>query len=263
MCAGTFVFGQSKDHFDYIAEYQITSRPDSNSKARKSEYMLLLFNNSVSGYRSVTGYLLDSVKNTPDYLMKSPMERMQVMTGYPTHHDEYILIETAKKMVTVTTKANMNPVIHPQYNENVDLQWKLINENKIINKIACSKAEVFAFGRKWVAWYSDQHPVPFGPYKFYGLPGLIVDIRDETESYSFVLNKLRQSPTEYAVENAYDNISVMNKKQVVELVNKAKYTTAGLGSIEGLSEDFLRRSSALRAKRQKENNNPIELTLIP
>lgn len=75
------------------------------------------------------------------------------------------------------------------YKEPVIKNWKLVDETKIINTINCKKAEVTFKGRNWIAWYSPEIPLPYGPYKFSGLPGLIVKITDDKGDYDFELVK--------------------------------------------------------------------------
>ncbi len=73
------------------------------------------------------------------------------------------------------------------YKEPIIKNWKLIDETRIINAITCKKAEVTFKGRNWIAWYSPEIPLPYGPYKFSGLPGLIVKIADDKGNYDFEL----------------------------------------------------------------------------
>jgi GLPGLI family protein len=42
-------------------------------------------------------------------------------------------------------------------------------------------------GRDYKAWFTNEIPVSDGPYKFYGLPGLIVEIEDSKKQYTFEL----------------------------------------------------------------------------
>ncbi|WP_090026116.1 GLPGLI family protein [Chryseobacterium oleae] len=75
------------------------------------------------------------------------------------------------------------------YKEPTINTWKLIDELKIINTISCKKAEITYKGRNWIAWYSTDIPIPYGPYKFSGLPGLIIKIADDKGEYDFELVK--------------------------------------------------------------------------
>lgn len=68
-------------------------------------------------------------------------------------------------------------------------EWQLSTENKIIDGQRCLKATIRQFGRDWTAWYAPHIPVSDGPYKFRGLPGLIVDIYDENLHFRFKLIK--------------------------------------------------------------------------
>lgn len=50
-------------------------------------------------------------------------------------------------------------------------------------------------GRKWAAWFTPDVPLNFGPYKFQGLPGLIVSVSDAKSHYSFMLQGNKRKGT--------------------------------------------------------------------
>ncbi len=57
------------------------------------------------------------------------------------------------------------------------IKWKVEpNENKKIAGYDCFKATTSFRGRKYIAFFTDKIPVRFGPFKFKGLPGLILEI---------------------------------------------------------------------------------------
>lgn len=99
------------------------------------------------------------------------------------------------------------------YNSPMIKDWKLSNENKTINGIECKKAEVRYKGRDWTAWYSTTLPFPYGPYKFSGLPGLIVKITDKTGDFDYELVK---------------SVATSNLKERTVTVNKMHYEKAKL-----------------------------------
>mgnify|MGYP000005826146 CR=1 FL=1 len=72
-----------------------------------------------------------------------------------------------------------------EYKEEVVFNWNLKPETKIIKGYKCKKATVSYGGREWIAWYTLDLPINAGPYKFKGLPGLIIKINDTSNSYSF------------------------------------------------------------------------------
>lgn len=65
-------------------------------------------------------------------------------------------------------------------NEDIPLQtWKLENETKEIKSLNCKKATSTFRGRKYIAWYTEDINILGGPWKFDGLPGLILAITSE------------------------------------------------------------------------------------
>jgi len=60
-----------------------------------------------------------------------------------------------------------------------------------ISQIKYQKAIIDYGGRHWVAWFSPDIPIINGPYKFTGLPGLIIRIGDTKDQFSFLI-KIRR-----------------------------------------------------------------------
>ncbi|WP_288377076.1 GLPGLI family protein [Chryseobacterium culicis] len=75
------------------------------------------------------------------------------------------------------------------YEEDRPLNWKIESETRKIGEYKVQKAETDFGGRKWTAWFTTDLPYQDGPYKFGGLPGLIVKIEDDKGDYSFDLMK--------------------------------------------------------------------------
>lgn len=78
-----------------------------------------------------------------------------------------------------------------QYSEKINLKWKTdYADQKDIKGYECSKATTSYGGRDWTVWYSKDLPYNAGPYKFKGLPGLILKASDHTSSYIFELYQI-------------------------------------------------------------------------
>ncbi|WP_259132265.1 GLPGLI family protein [Chryseobacterium ginsenosidimutans] len=57
-------------------------------------------------------------------------------------------------------------------------EWKIEKETKKILGYNCTKATAIFRGSKVTAYFTKELPYSAGPFKFYGLPGLILDIRN-------------------------------------------------------------------------------------
>ena len=74
------------------------------------------------------------------------------------------------------------------YDDPVKFNWNILPEKQKIGEYNTQKATTEFGGRKWTAWFSSDIPFQDGPYKFYGLPGLIVKIEDDEKNYSWMLS---------------------------------------------------------------------------
>lgn len=64
------------------------------------------------------------------------------------------------------------------------LEWNFSDEETdSIMGYDCRKATVEFAGRNYTAWFTPEIPLPFGPYKFGGLPGLIIKLEDDERQF--------------------------------------------------------------------------------
>ena len=105
------------------------------------------------------------------------------------------------------------------YEETIKFDWKILSDKEKIGEYNTQKATTEFGGRKWTAWFSTDIPFQDGPYKFYGLPGLIVKIEDEGKNYSWLLsgNKSVKDWKEfsYVEELQAQSGMVSNEKKVI------------------------------------------------
>lgn len=73
------------------------------------------------------------------------------------------------------------------------LDWQLLTGDSLVNNVACKRATCHYAGRTYIAWYAESIPLPYGPYIFQGLPGLIMDIRDTHNNWIFTNNGVRKA----------------------------------------------------------------------
>ena len=75
--------------------------------------------------------------------------------------------------------------------------WKLTEEKKKIKDLTLQKATTNWGGRNWIAWFTQEIPFQEGPYKFHGLPGLIIELEDDKGNYKFSLVKSQNLKIDY------------------------------------------------------------------
>ena len=72
------------------------------------------------------------------------------------------------------------------YSEELGLmEWNLEEGDKTICGYLCNKATTSYGGREWTVWYAPGIPSSSGPWKFNGLPGLILAARDSESKHEF------------------------------------------------------------------------------
>jgi GLPGLI family protein len=75
--------------------------------------------------------------------------------------------------------------------ETFSIKWKLSNETMKIKNFDCKKATTTFRGRNYNAWYASSIPIPAGPFKFVGLPGLILQIADDKNEVAFYAEEIK------------------------------------------------------------------------
>lgn len=80
-----------------------------------------------------------------------------------------------------------------------EFSWKLLEETKKIGGHECQKAECHYMGRTYVAWFAPDIPISDGPWKFCGLPGLVLEVSDLSNQYVFTFLGMSPCRGEIAV----------------------------------------------------------------
>lgn len=72
------------------------------------------------------------------------------------------------------------------------MQWSLTGEAEQVGDYQCQKAVTSFGGREWRAWFCPDIPVDGGPYKFRGLPGLILKVQDSEKHFSWTMTGIEK-----------------------------------------------------------------------
>lgn len=73
-----------------------------------------------------------------------------------------------------------------RYDEDLpSLEWVLTDSVTVILGYECQSAKCKFRGREWLVFYAEDIPIAEGPWKLYGLPGLIMKAYDDKAHYTF------------------------------------------------------------------------------
>ncbi len=146
-----------------------------------SDQMLLqIGSDGISKFSSFKNLTVDSLlmSSTPEQIGEAAMngklsngEFMTIFKNYP------------KGKLTHTEKICMDWF---SYEEDMpDLKWELTDSVANILGYECQSAKCSFRGRNWTAFYTVDIPIMDGPWKLYGLPGLIMKASDGEGYYNF------------------------------------------------------------------------------
>ena len=97
------------------------------------------------------------------------------------------------------------------------MNWMIdYTETKKIANYNCNKATVNFRGRDYTAWYTIQLPFSFGPWKFNGLPGLILEITDVTNTFKWRASKIKY-PAIKKIEVPYKKVKRVTLRDLIDI----------------------------------------------
>lgn len=107
-------------------------------------------------------------------------------------------------------------------------KWKIENSTKVIDGFKCHKATTSYLGREWIVYYSPEIPIHYGPWKLWGLPGLILEATDSNSYFSYKLTgfeRLNQRVPIELMDNSYISTKYEQKnKDTFQRIQKLYYT---------------------------------------
>jgi len=95
---------------------------------------------------------------------------------------EYYQFPTAQKLITKDNLVMNTYLIEEPLPA---IHWKLNGDTTTFGGLHCQKATGHFKGRDYTVWFCPDLPVPTGPWKLNGLPGLIVDAHDAKNEVVF------------------------------------------------------------------------------
>ncbi|GAA5101023.1 hypothetical protein GCM10023210_40110 [Chryseobacterium ginsengisoli] len=182
--AFTFLLGMlfNAQNKRFVYEYKFVS--DSTKKDEsKTESMFLDISKKGSKFYSRYKFIADSVieaqtksQNRDFSKIKFGMVPYVVEKSYPDYK------------IILFNRLDMDEY---KVSDERKLDWKILAEKEKVGEFNAQKATANFAGRQWTAWFVTDIPIQDGPYKFHGLPGLIVKLEDKTNSHSYILKEIK------------------------------------------------------------------------
>lgn len=161
------------------------------------------------------------------------------------------------------------------FESNDEMNWNVLPDTKLHEQWKLQKATTNFGGRQWEAWFTADIPFSEGPYKFNGLPGLIVELRDAEGNFSYVLGKIEKpananteiletlfkiKPLPVTYEK-YRELMIADYNDPYFRYRSMREGTWSIGRVDGSSVRTHEGLTKLTREQQeiiRKNNNPIE-----
>lgn len=146
--------------------------------------------------RSVAFYFLDASEKIGE-------KKLPLRPGESTNMAIIQAVDTLKVIIHKNFNSELLAFLNPKgigfkeeefyYDSLHNFRWNLMQDTTIINSVFCRKAVCTWRGRNYIAWYAPSIPISNGPWKFGGLPGLIMEVYDTDGMSYWKMNRLTYS----------------------------------------------------------------------
>lgn len=256
-----------KDSIQYKVTYQLTYHPDStNLQLKKSEIMWLLSGDKGSLFLSEPRAFKDSLSRNSNLAALGSPDWKKKVAKTKSDFNYKIFKDREHKKLHHSLKILDDKLF---YTEPLSLQkWQIENESRTISGYMAQKATTSYAGRNYTAWFTPEIPISDGPYKFSGLPGLILEIEDAAGEYAFKFEGFQKLETiavqivpedfQQTTKKEFKNIQKRYEADPINYVNN--YVGKGGKTIQikmkgGEKKNYIKK----RKEKLAANNNPIEL----
>lgn len=212
------------DTTQFVVSYRMLYRQRPENEHPMKDLLLLQIGRNVTKFYSYKTWQTDSLVRV------TPPE--QVMANLGSFHggvQDVLFRNAAAGRLTHTDQIGMD---HLLYTEPLpDCGWELTDGERTILGYACRRAACTFRGRNYEAWYTPEIAVSCGPWKFGGLPGLILAVRDAAGVLELEATGVEQRVEPICMTDR--NYMKTNRKKYLEL--KQKVMTDPVGYLAGNS----------------------------
>nr|WP_319399693.1 GLPGLI family protein [uncultured Carboxylicivirga sp.] len=207
------------DNARYIATYNYEFQEDSViTSLRRQTTMMLYIGDHLSEFGNSNLFYRDSLyRNNNKEVQQITREYINHIMGSPTPMlAQYRIIKHKDSSSIDFYERILKTNYHIK--ENNKFIWELINsKDTIIAGYQCKLAQTNYRGRKYNAWYTLYVPISDGPYKFSGLPGLIIKLQDSHQEHVFELVSFSKKENNYPIYFSQQNFIILDINKYPQL----------------------------------------------
>lgn len=162
--------------YDCIYKYTVKVTTKSGEEVMEDYYCNLDLGNKAARFCDLNAFRADSavLAPNPDAAKREELRKEYRRSKYRFTGD--VILGYPEGKLTYTD------LVTPDYMEYTEslgtMEWTIGEETDTVCGYLCTKATTNYGGREWTAWFAEDIPSAFGPWKFNGLPGLILKATD-------------------------------------------------------------------------------------
>lgn len=240
------------------------------------EEMLLMLGQTSSKYIRAANKPRPEPVNTGGGPTVVAVGRPMAVVNGPGITDIELYQYPAAKKLDVTASLGMQSYLMEGKLPQID--WKVKEETRQIDAYTCQKAMGYYAGRVYTAWFTSELPFQCGPWKFSGLPGLILEVEDDKKEVQFLFKEIykdslgtnlgygRKKPVKVseaafakAKEAFYENPVASMQAQLPPGAPTVKLAYRDGSGKSSTGEEAAQMIEKKKKEAAFSNNNPIEL----
>ncbi|MGB0838441.1 MAG: GLPGLI family protein [Flavobacteriaceae bacterium] len=203
---------QGQENIEFTYEYQAKPRK-SKPEYIQHEDITLITNGKKSLFISPVELIKDSIVNALKKSGDNYLSELQYqMSKQPKYKVKYSIYQENGNYL-FSDKVFTSEI---GYKETINHKWILENEFKEILGHSCQLAITKYQGRTYNCWFSRDIPINHGPYKFHGLPGMILEVYDTDMFFHFTVKSIKTKEVNFP-ELEFNNITFTNIEDYQDL----------------------------------------------
>lgn len=179
------VCAQDEPHATMEVRYRVACILDTVANKQLADTFCLRYNDNVSLFYEQATYQNDSLKFNDIEKWQTTMANMLTKSSPANKAGQkyYVLCDLGAKTYRYQDQIAGSTFL---YTDSLpSFGWQLLPIYKEVNHHRCQKAIGTYMGRRYEAWFATDMEAKAFPWKFYGLPGLIMEVYDTQQQYRF------------------------------------------------------------------------------